>query len=116
MNLLIFSHIALAKVCRLYVILELYKLRLTYSGLKSRTKALRSAKPVVTVKEAEGFELQSTSDSTAVQATQPAQAVQGPSPQEQVRSLRKDWEDWKSAVISNAYVHLPLQSCSPEQS
>jgi hypothetical protein len=83
------------------VILELYKLRLTYFGLKSRTKALRSAKLTVKPAEAEGFELQSTGQ----QVSEKVQDDSSPAAlQQKGLALRKDWDDWKSALISNALV------------
>lgn len=80
----------------MYVVLELVKLRQRYFGLKSRMRALRNAKPAVSTKEADGYELQS---GTPVGATS---AVADDGAAKKVQDLRIDWADWKNAIITNA--------------
>jgi hypothetical protein len=83
----------------MYVVLELVKLRQRHFSLKSRTKAIRNAKPPVSHKEAEGYELQSGTPLGAVAGAVPDEAAAT-----KVKELRGDWADFKNAVITNAYV------------
>lgn len=78
----------------LYVLLEIYKLRNTYFSLLSRTKALRAAKAKVTPAEAEGYELQSTSEASSAKEVQVAEVV----------AIKQDWAVWKNAVLINSFV------------
>lgn len=82
---------------RLYVVLELVKLRQRHLSLTSRTRALRNAKPPVSQKEAEGYELQSGTPIGAV-----APAAMDEAALKKVNDLRGDWADWKNAIITNA--------------
>ncbi|ORY35488.1 hypothetical protein BCR39DRAFT_461593 [Naematelia encephala] len=77
-----------------YVVLEIYKLRQNYLSLQKRTIEARSARPVVTTSEAEGYELQDkpANDSSAVSVPPSVEAVS---------TLRKEWEAWKTAVLVN---------------
>ena len=76
--------------------LEVFKLRHTYFGLVSRTKAFRTAKPTVTPSEAEGYEIQdaaSAEKSSADSVT--AKQIEG-------KKLKEDWTAWQDAVLTNA--------------
>jgi hypothetical protein len=79
---------------RLYVLLNIYKLRHTQLGLKAKTRAMRSAKPLITPEEAEGYEMETRSPSKA--------AAAGPSGADQVKQLKGEWVTWKDAVVVNA--------------
>ena len=79
--------------CRLYVLLELYRLRHSYISLTKRTRALRTAKPTVTVPEAEGYELTPlTSDIDH----------QGEDTRDEKALLRTEWAAWKNATLVNS--------------
>jgi hypothetical protein len=66
---------------------------------------MRNAKPAVSQKEAEGYELQSGTPLGAV--ANPAVDTEAA---KKVAALRGDWADLKNSIITNAYVprHVPL--------
>ncbi|WVQ95065.1 hypothetical protein IAU59_002157 [Kwoniella sp. CBS 9459] len=102
----------------LYVMLEIYKLRGTYLSLLSRTKALKSAKPAVSTKEAEGYELPpspasegQTEEKKSIIENQSIKTTGAGSADAMAvkETLRKDWEAWKtSATINSGYAPLTL--------
>ncbi|WVF67564.1 hypothetical protein IAT40_002322 [Kwoniella sp. CBS 6097] len=105
----------------LYVMLEIYKLRGTYLSLLTRTKALKTSKPVVLAKEAEGYELPPSpaSPGQVQEKTSPTESV-GTKVEDKSRNapvdalavkqtVSKDWEAWKTAVMINSgYAPLTL--------
>lgn len=78
--------------------LEIYKLRNTYTSLNTRTRALRAAKPNVDPTEAEGYELQESS-SAPVEKAATSSEIQT----EEVKTLRKDWSNWRNAVVVTSW-------------
>jgi hypothetical protein len=86
---------------RLYVMLEIYKLRRSHTSLQARGRALQVAKPSVSAAEAGGYELQESSSVEKALAAPPA----SPSHAEGVADptqLRADLIKWKDAVLVNS--------------
>ena len=81
--------------------LEIYKLRNTYSSLNTRTRALRAAKPNGVTSQAEGSELQE-SGSSSVERSETSREVQA----QEVKMLKKDWLNWRNAVVVNSLVPI----------
>ncbi len=79
--------------------LEIYKIRNTYTSLNTRTRALRAAKPTVTPSAADGYELQDTA-ATAEKAATSSTSSQVQT--EEVKTLRKDWSSWRNALVVNS--------------
>lgn len=108
-------------MCRVYVVLDIYKLQSQYLSLRERTRSLRSkAQLRVTPTEAEGYELQEKSDSNSTTTTTPASSgmgistAAGPpklevSADADVAGLQKEWRVWQLASLKNVYVHHQTQ-------
>ena len=85
----------LTLIISFYVILEIVRLRGVYSSLVSRTSALKAAsKPVVSTKEADGYELTESASTSAGPPETDAQVTKA--------KLFKDWNDWKVDALLNA--------------
>ncbi|ORX38367.1 hypothetical protein BD324DRAFT_620587 [Kockovaella imperatae] len=82
-----------------YVFLELFKLNQTYSALRTRTRAIRSAKPKVSAKEAEGYEIPSVESTTVTEEKKPG--VKNDNKQLDKEQLRKDWDTWRLSTLTN---------------
>ncbi|WWC71443.1 uncharacterized protein I206_105399 [Kwoniella pini CBS 10737] len=91
----------------LYVLLDIYKLRQTYSSLLQRTKLLRNSKPEIKEKEAEGYELSKSEQTPVQQSTEEDKiTMKG--------ALTKDWKVWKNDVMINAgYAPLTVHWSTP---
>jgi hypothetical protein len=81
-------------------VLELVNIRKRHLALTSRTRAMRNAKPVVSHKEAEGYELPELQSGTPLGAVAPA--AMDDATVQKVQALRGDWADLKNAIITNA--------------
>lgn len=84
--------------------LEIYKLRQSYTSLQARGRALQIAKPSVSAAEAEGYELQESSSVEKAVAAPPAAGAAQPEGRTDAQELRADLIKWKDAVLVNSYV------------
>jgi hypothetical protein len=82
--------------------LEIYKLRHTYSSLQARGRALHVAKPSVSAAEAEGYELQEFSSVEKAAAAPPAAGAAQAEGGTEAKQLRADLVKWKDAVLVNS--------------
>jgi hypothetical protein len=82
----------------IYVVAEYFKLRGTYANLVYRTKQMRrQAQTAKSVKEAEGYELQSTDGAGAgANAEADAELLK------RKAALQADWAGFKDAALINA--------------
>ncbi|GFZ50830.1 hypothetical protein JCM24511_08588 [Saitozyma sp. JCM 24511] len=98
----------------LYVMLEIYKLRQSYTSLQARGRALQIAKPSVSAAEAEGYELQESSSVEKAVAAPPAAGAAQTEGRTDAQELRADLIKWKDAVLVNSgYAPLTLHWSTP---
>ena len=83
--------------------LELYKLNQTYSALRTRTRAAQIAKPVVSPREAEGYEIPVAGSSAGGWDEKTSSSVHLDKD-----LLRRDWDAWRLASLTNWYVYGAL--------
>jgi hypothetical protein len=82
-------------------LLDIYKLRHTYLGLKARRRALVAAEPTASPAEAEGYEIQGSASEEKLSA-----APSTGSSQNERRRLKRDFVQWKDAVMINSCVYI----------
>lgn len=87
---------------RVYVMLDIYQLQNQYLSLRQRTRALRTSVTEAGAKttEAEGYELQEKSASSAVPSSEVS---------EQQVALKREWRSWQLSSLKNVYVLSPCR-------